>query len=141
MSPSQLLVVRPIGFSQTTCFLASRAKSACSACKPFGVQILTTSKASSLFNNACISVKKGTPKSWASQASMPRGSTSATSSPSASRRIISAWRLPICPAPTTANLILLIYSAYGCVVQLVLLATFWANGAPFGIKIESLPKF
>ena len=40
---SQLSFESPIGFSQTTCFFASKANKLCSACNPFGVQIFTTS--------------------------------------------------------------------------------------------------
>ena len=57
---SQASFLRPIGFSQTTCFLFFRANKACSECKPFGVQILTTSNSKSLFSNSSIELKNGT---------------------------------------------------------------------------------
>ena len=55
---SQESLLKPIGFSQTTCFLCSKAKIACSACKPFGVHTFTISNAMSEFKRSSKEVKK-----------------------------------------------------------------------------------
>ena len=103
---SQLSFERPIGFSQTTCFFASNALIACSACKPLGVQMFTTSISILAASNSSIDEKKGTSNSSTRHSFAVLISTIATNSASFSLRIISACLFPMCPAPTTANRIL-----------------------------------
>ena len=104
---SQLSFDNPIGFSQTTCFLASNAARLCSACNPLGVQIFTTSITKSDAKSSSILLKNGTLKCSAPHSSCERTSTIAINSASSSLAIISACLFPIWPAPTTANFILL----------------------------------
>ena len=63
---SQLSFVSPIGFSQTMCFFAFKLAKLCSACNPFGVQILTTSISKSAARSSSMEEKKGTLKCSAS---------------------------------------------------------------------------
>ena len=102
--------VMSIGFSTTTCFPASRAATARSACKPLGVQIVTASMSSRARSSAMSSVDLSTPYLAAILAAFS-GSVSAIATSSAVSLMATRHRQctsPMTPAPMTANLTLVL---------------------------------